>query len=301
MEKYNSVLKKYRSSDFNDRLNIFLEFRDLRDEFLDIEIRSQQVFQEKEALQTNHRFSTVTKWMSIFLGGGAIVYFTLFLIFGAALSIQLNMGVHKALAIDFCLSLLFFVQHSVMVRHQFKKWVSAYIPEYFVPRIYSITSGITLLLVIAFWQPAGEKLVHLPFWVSSVSGVLFVGALCGFYWGVSSLSSGAFDPFGIRLKKNEDKKKVKLKIAGPYKYMRHPLYFFALIQIWATTSFTLDRLLFNLLWSAWIVFGSILEEKELVDFFGQDYIAYQKAVPMLFPGKTVSNCFYKSKLFDIFQ
>jgi protein-S-isoprenylcysteine O-methyltransferase Ste14 len=45
----------------------------------------------------------------------------------------------------------------------------------------------------------------------------------------------------------------------------------------------LDRLLFNVLWTLWVVLGTYLEEKDLVAEFGEKYRHYQKTVPMLFP------------------
>lgn len=56
-----------------------------------------------------------------------------------------------------------------------------------------------------------------------------------------------------------------------------------LVLIWSTPNLTADRLLFNLLWSIWIVFGARLEEKDLVAEFGESYRYYQETVPMLLP------------------
>ena len=37
------------------------------------------------------------------------------------------------------------------------------------------------------------------------------------------------------------------------------------------------------MWPAWIVVGAILEERDLVDAFGEDHRKYQEKVPMLLP------------------
>jgi len=44
-----------------------------------------------------------------------------------------------------------------------------------------------------------------------------------------------------------------------------------------------DRLLFNVLWSAWILAGTLLEERDLSREFGAEYGSYAKNVPMLIP------------------
>ncbi len=56
-----------------------------------------------------------------------------------------------------------------------------------------------------------------------------------------------------------------------------------LVLIWSTPRFTTDQLLFNVLWTAWIVVGAGLEERDLVADFGQTYREYQRSVPMLIP------------------
>jgi len=70
---------------------------------------------------------------------------------------------------------------------------------------------------------------------------------------------------------------------GPYRYVRHPLYLFMLLLIWSTPRFSTDQLLFNVLWTAWVIVGTKLEERDLLVDFGQTYRQYQASVPMLIP------------------
>jgi protein-S-isoprenylcysteine O-methyltransferase Ste14 len=44
-----------------------------------------------------------------------------------------------------------------------------------------------------------------------------------------------------------------------------------------------DGLLLSVLWSAWMVAGTILEERDLVADLGDAYRRYQRQVPMLVP------------------
>jgi protein-S-isoprenylcysteine O-methyltransferase Ste14 len=110
-------------------------------------------------------------------------------------------------------------------------------------------------------------------------------AVAGFWWGVRSLEN--FDTFGLIPIKTHLSGRCHrapyFVLRGPYLWVRHPLYFFMLVLIWSTPDVSSDRLLFNVLWSLWIVLGAHLEEKDLVTDFGDIYRQYQKTVPMLFP------------------
>jgi protein-S-isoprenylcysteine O-methyltransferase Ste14 len=56
-----------------------------------------------------------------------------------------------------------------------------------------------------------------------------------------------------------------------------------LVLIWSVPAISLDRLVFNVLWTAWIVIGTTFEERDLVTEFGDRYCHYQQTVPMLLP------------------
>ena len=112
-------------------------------------------------------------------------------------------------------------------------------------------------------------------------------SIIGFY--VTFRSLRPFDPLGIReivihLKGKSAKESV-FTVRGTYQWVRHPLYFFSLLMIWAQVSVTTDRLLFNGLWTVWIIIGTFLEERDLIASFGDAYRNYQRNVPMLIPYK----------------
>ena len=76
---------------------------------------------------------------------------------------------------------------------------------------------------------------------------------------------------------------MPLAIRGPYRWVRHPLYSLFVVMLWTFPDLTADRLLFNVLFTAWIVLGSVLEERDLAREFGDPYRTYQSQVPMLVP------------------
>ena len=218
-------------------------------------------------------------------GGISLLVFIIFLFVGSLNLLGMHLGESGVLWFDAGLSLLFFIQHSGMVRKPFHRWLAGLIPEHYVGAIYTIVSGIVLLLVILPWQTSTQTVItpsDLFRW--SLRAISFF-SLLGFYWGIKALR--CFDPFGLRpifnRLRGRNPKPMPFTVAGPYRWVRHPLYLFMIVMIWSCPDLTRDRLLFNLLWTGWIVIGSYFEEMDLIVEFGDAYREYQKRVPMLVP------------------
>ena len=193
---------------------------------------------------------------------------------------------------DTGLSLLFFIQHSVMIRQSFRKKIAKILPLPYYNAFYAIIAGITLILVMVLWQKSS-----LSFWAVTgfyrwIFRLFFFVPILGFAWGVWALGM-MFDPFGVKnLLDHVHGKQPKPAVfvaKGPYKWVRHPLYFLLIIIIWACPDLTADRLLFNILWTIWIVTGAIFEERDLVNELGAQYREYQKNVSMLIPWRLPRN------------
>lgn len=222
------------------------------------------------------------------LGGGSLLLFGLFLFSGSLNLTEIGLDHSGSLWLDSALSLLFFIQHSGMVRRPFRQWLAGFVPEEFHAAIYAIASGAALVIAIAFWQE-GTPLFSAPFGPIRWSfRALFILSLFGFLWGGLSLKS--FDPCGIRpilaRLRGTNPESTPFSARGPYRLVRHPLYLFSILMIWSCPDMTTDRLLFNVLWTGWIVIGAFLEERDLVAEFGDTYLEYQRKVPMFIPGKT---------------
>jgi len=221
------------------------------------------------------------------VGNASLLLFLIFLFMGSFSIIKLGLGEMALLAWDGLLSVIFFVQHSGMIRRRFRIRLSEIIPSYLNDGVFTIVSSIVLTAMVVFWQPSTTVLYELQGAGRWVVRGIFLMALTGFFWGVYSLK--AFDPFGRAPIKGHLAGKTlrssEFAVRGPYLWTRHPLYFCVLLLMWSCPDLTLDRLLFNVLWSIWIFAGAVFEEKDLLADFGDDYRAYQKEVPMLFPWK----------------
>ncbi len=186
---------------------------------------------------------------------------------------------------DAGLSFLFFLQHSGMNRRAVRARLARVIPAPFHGALYSIASGLVLATVVLFWQPSGIILfaVHgAARWAFYLMGAL---GFAGFVWGALALS--AFDPLALRplgaYLRGQPLPSPRLLVRGPYRWVRHPLYSCTILLIWSSPVLSTDRLLFNLLWTAWIAVGACLEERDLMSDFGATYQDYRQRVPMLVP------------------
>ncbi len=75
-----------------------------------------------------------------------------------------------------------------------------------------------------------------------------------------------------------------LDTGGILSVVRHPWYTGALLVIWARP-LDMAAILTNLVLSAYLILGTMLEERKLILAFGEQYVDYQQRVSMLLPIK----------------
>ncbi len=223
--------------------------------------------------------------LALSLGAASLLLFAWFLAFGPFPLLELNLSTGALLALDAGLSLVFFLQHSGMVRTSFRRRLGRVIPHYYCGPAYTLASSFALFLFVFLWQESPAVLVEATGFPRLVLRILLLLAGAGFLWAGWALHS--FDPLGVaplrdRLRGREPRR-PEFVARGPYLRVRHPIYFFVLIVIWSYPVLTADRLLFNTAWTIWIIIGAHLEERDLVADHGETYSEYQRRVPMLFP------------------
>ena len=78
-------------------------------------------------------------------GGMSLLAFVIFLFVGSLNLFDMHLDESGVLWFDAGLSLLFFIQHSVMVRKRFRRWLARFIPEDYARATYAIASGIAVI------------------------------------------------------------------------------------------------------------------------------------------------------------
>ena len=70
-------------------------------------------------------------------------------------SMESRAGLSTALLIDLALLSIFAIQHSLMARPFFKRWLTRFIPASAERSTYVLFSSAALIAMFAFWQPLG--------------------------------------------------------------------------------------------------------------------------------------------------
>lgn len=187
-----------------------------------------------------------------------------------------------AVAVDLGLVALFGVQHSVMARRSFKRWIPAPVER----TTFVLASAICLDLLFAFWRP-----VDIVVWSAGGAARAVLIALFWIGWALVVASTFLIDHFdltGLRqviaYARGVDYAGVPFKQPAVYNYVRHPLMLSFLVAFWFAPRMTVGHLLFAGGMTAYIVVGIVFEERDLAARYGRAYEEYRTRVPMLVPG-----------------
>lgn len=192
----------------------------------------------------------------------------------------------QALLMNTLLLGLFAVQHSVMARPLFKKWITRYIPKAAERSTFVLLASLCLIVMFWQWQPLGGVVWQ----VENPTGQAILYTLFAAGWLIVLLATfliNHFDLFGLRqvylyLRGIEY---TPLKFGTPffYRYVRHPLYLGFMIGFWATPTMTITHLVFAIATTAYMLIAIQLEERDLVHEHGENYLRYRAEVPMIIP------------------
>jgi len=142
--------------------------------------------------------------------------------------------------------------------------------------------------VLLFWQwrplPGLVWQIADPQIAAAIVGLSFFGWLLVL---TSTFLINHFELFGLHQVVNNlagrSMPEPRFKTPLLYNLIRHPIYLGFMIAFWAAPVMTLGHLLFAAVTTAYIFVGILLEERDLVDLFGDEYRRYRRTVSMLVP------------------
>ena len=229
---------------------------------------------------------------------GLACYALFFVTFLYAIGFVMDLGVPKtidsgtvvpsaeALIVNLLLMAVFAVQHSVMARKQFKAWWTQFVPPQVERSTYVLLASLALVLLFWQWRPMPVPVWQIadPYLAVAVTVLSFIGWLIVL---TSTFLINHFELFGLQQVVNNlagrSASAARFRTPLYYKFVRHPLYLGFIIAFWAAPTMTVGRLLFAAVTTAYIFVGILLEERDLVELFGDEYRRYRQRVSMLVP------------------
>jgi len=190
------------------------------------------------------------------------------------------LGIARGLAINVGLFGFFALHHSLLARSGARRRVARRLPDGVERATYVWTASILFALTCACWQPLpgalyrAEGLAKSFGFAAQAAGVLLLcrAAAVLDLRELAGIRQVTPPPAGIRERSPE------LRIRGPYRFLRHPLYAGLLLVLFGTPDMTCGRLSFALLSAAYIVIAIPWEERDMAARFGCGYEHYRANV-----------------------
>ena len=195
-------------------------------------------------------------------------------------------GTLAALVIDLLLIALFGLQHSVMARPAFKRWVTQALPAAIERSTFVLAGSLALALLFWQWRPLPATL-----WRVEGGAAVLLWGVCALGWATVLLSTfliDHFDLFGLRQSwlhlVQRPLTPLRFRTTLLYRVVRHPIMLGFLLAFWAIPHMTAGHLLFAVAMTVYILIGVHYEERDLVRSLGRDYVDYRRRTPAFVPG-----------------
>jgi protein-S-isoprenylcysteine O-methyltransferase Ste14 len=229
---------------------------------------------------------------------GIIAYFVFLVSFLYAIGFVGNVFVRKSidsgepgpvaedLIINTLLLGLFAIQHRAIARQGFKRWWTRFVPASVERSTYVLLASLVLLMLYWQWRPIPHPVwtVENPLAATALQAIFWLG------WGMVLLSTFLISHFELsglsqvfaRLR-DRDLPQPVFRTPFLYRWVRHPIYLSFLLAFWATPVMTVGHLLFASATTVYILIGIQLEERDLIQSFGDEYRRYRNEAAMLTP------------------
>lgn len=181
-------------------------------------------------------------------------------------------GGWSAVAFDAVLLTVFVAHHSLFARDWVKRRLVRHVPERLLRSVYVWTAALLLIVTCAFWRPIGGDVYQ----VHGVRTALhIIVQLLGLWLIARAVATiNPLDLAGIEPQKVTE----RLQVAGPYRLVRHPLYFGWVLVVFGAPHMTGDRFAFAILTTVYLAIAIPWEERSLTAAFGADYERYKQKV-----------------------
>jgi methanethiol S-methyltransferase len=188
----------------------------------------------------------------------------------------------RDLLVNVLLFSVFALHHSLLARSRAKAVIARIVSPELERPLYVWIASLLLMLVCLLWRPLPGELYHLNGLPEAVGYGIQLGAIAMTLRASSLL--GTADLAGLRpacLGRNaptDAARHVPLRTTGPYRLVRHPLYFAWCLFVFSAPHMTMTRLAFAIVSCAYLALAIPFEERGLIEVFGDAYREYRRKV-----------------------
>ncbi len=201
---------------------------------------------------------------------------------------DIQSATRDALVVDVLLFALFACHHSVMARDRVKRWLARWLAPAFERTLYVWVASLLFGLLCWAWRDVPGELYRFdgwwrwPFYLAQAGGALLaVGSARTLdvleLAGIRQVQRAIVAPApwaGLRAEGPPG----PLQTAGPYRFVRHPVYLGWLVLVFGSPVMTANRWTFAVLSLLYLIVGVAFEERALGRAFGPAYEAYRRRV-----------------------
>jgi methanethiol S-methyltransferase len=175
---------------------------------------------------------------------------------------------------------LFAVHHSIFARAGIRRWVAQTVPAELERSVYVWIASLLFIAVCAWWRPVAGlawQTRDLAAWVLLGVQVAGIGLtlLSAVFLDFRELS-GLREPLRGSAFQNSDD--TEFKTAGPYGWVRHPIYAGWFLFVWGTSTMTMTRLTFAIVSCLYLLIAIPIEERTMRSQAGDAYGRYMERV-----------------------
>jgi len=179
----------------------------------------------------------------------------------------------SVIAANALLIALFAAHHSLFARDRVKAWLSRTVPQPMLRPVYVWVASVLLMLACLLWRPIGGELYR----AAGPRAIAPIAIQIAGVWVIAG-AVARIDPLELAGIRAAAAAADGLQVSGPYRWVRHPVYFGWVLIVFGTPHMTGDRLAFAAITTLYLAIAVPWEERALTRSFGEQYVRYVRAV-----------------------
>ena len=200
------------------------------------------------------------------------------------------MGKYNAMYILAFLWTLWCCVHSLLISRRFTGRMKVLLEADFAyyRLFYNIFSLLTLFPVVLYQSGLQEKIIFAWPWPwNFVKIAMYLLAFILFYGGYRTYDM----KYVLGIKQVRERREDSIQNAAAFRtggileYVRHPWYMAAILLVWAFGPVSDVSLVSKIILTVYIIIGTFLEEKKLIQEIGAPYLEFRKRVSQFIPWK----------------